>query len=92
MQEFEEYLTNKKISTSAFRETEPELWEEWSALFAKVHPNSFTQQKLFLINTIRRKFPLGDNTETEQDKVVILAKPKPKFKITARPKKDEDQS
>lgn len=92
MQEFEEYLVNKKISTEAFRKAEPELWEEWSILFTKVHPNSFTQQKLFLINAVRRRFPLENNAETEQEKTVTQAKPKPKFKIPARPKKDEDQS
>ncbi|WPP49024.1 hypothetical protein [Catalinimonas niigatensis] len=92
MQEFEEYLTNKKIDAKALRETEPHLWEEWISLFAKVHPNSFSQQKLFLINAVRRRFPLENNAETEQEKTVTQAKPKPKFKIPAKPKKDEDQS
>lgn len=90
MQEFEEYLTNKKIDAHAFKEAEPSLWEEWMSLFAKVHPNSFSQQKLFLINAIRRKFPLEDNAETEQEKIVTQAKPKPKFKIPARPKSEDN--
>lgn len=90
MQEFEEYLTNKKIDAKALKEAEPGLWEEWLTLFSKVHPNSFTQQKLFLMNGIRRKFPLREMSETEQEAAVTKAKPKPKFKIPSRPKKEGD--
>lgn len=90
MQEFEEYLTNKKIDTKTFREIAPEVWEEWLHLFSKVHPNSFTQQKLFLINSVRRKFPLNEVAEAKQETNIQQAKPKPKFKIPSRPKKGEE--
>jgi hypothetical protein len=54
----EEYLTSKKIDSAAFLKAEPELWKSWNVEFQQMHPNSFTVQKLNLINPIRRKYPL----------------------------------
>lgn len=88
MQEFEEYLSVKKIDPAAFRQAEPEVWEEWQRLFSEVHPNNFTQQKLFLINPIRRKYPLKEEVAPDKP-AAASAKPKPKFKIPPRPKKKE---
>lgn len=87
MQEFEEYLSSKKIDPVAFRQAEPEIYNEWQQLFSELHPNSFTQQKLFLINPIRRKYPLKE--EVTPDKPAASPKPKPKFKIPPRPNKKE---
>jgi hypothetical protein len=56
MNEFEQYLSDKKIDSAAFKAHEPERWQEWYELFATSHPNSFTAQKLFLINKIRLKY------------------------------------
>jgi hypothetical protein len=55
---FEEYLTSKKIDSQAFRSAELELWSAWKSEFEQIHPNSFTVQKLNLINPIRRKYLL----------------------------------
>lgn len=57
--EFEEFLKSKKIDPEKFKSSEPHRWEEWKALFEMVHPKSFVSQKLFLINGIRRKYPLA---------------------------------
>jgi len=57
---FEEYLITKKINTSAFKKAEPTRWSEWEKEFTQIHPNSFTTQKLYLINPIRRKYPLQE--------------------------------
>jgi len=57
---FEEYLISKKINTSAFKNAEPVRWSEWEREFAQIHPNSFTTQKLYLINPIRRKYPIQE--------------------------------
>ncbi|MGB3585854.1 MAG: hypothetical protein WBA23_04910 [Tunicatimonas sp.] len=57
MDTFEEYLTKKKIDSTAFRQSEELMWQDWSELFQAIHPDSFTAQKLFLINKIRRRFP-----------------------------------
>jgi hypothetical protein len=56
--DFETYLTSKKIDSIAFRNAEPELWSEWNSEFDQMHPDSFTMQKLNLINPIRRKYTL----------------------------------
>ncbi len=55
---FEEYLTQKKINAQAFQQGEPERFEEWKQLFDQIHPDSFTAQKKFLINPLRRKYSL----------------------------------
>lgn len=55
---FEEYLVSKKIDATLFQEKENALWVTWKDEFDTMHPNSFTAQKLYLINPIRRKYPL----------------------------------
>lgn len=55
---FDEYLSGKKIDSAAFKVAEAERWKEWENEFAQLHPDSFTLQKLNLINPIRRKYPL----------------------------------
>jgi hypothetical protein len=54
----EAYLISKKIDSAAFLKAEPDLWKSWDFEFQQMHPNSFTIQKLNLINPIRRKYPL----------------------------------
>jgi hypothetical protein len=56
--DFESYLIAKKIDSSAFRKAEPEVWDLWKREFEQIHPDSFTMQKLNLINPIRRKYTL----------------------------------
>jgi len=53
---FEAYLISKKIDPGAFKEGEPDVWHSWKKEFEQIHPNSFTVQKLNLINPIRRKY------------------------------------
>jgi hypothetical protein len=55
---FEEYLKSKKIDAPAFEKAEPMLYSSWKAEFSQMHPNSFTVQKLNLINPVRRKYQL----------------------------------
>jgi len=55
---FEEYLVSKKINSAVFREKEQAVWAAWQIEFEQMHPNSFTIQKLNLINPVRRKYPL----------------------------------
>jgi hypothetical protein len=55
---FDAYLESKKIDSSAFKAADPELWKSWEAEFSQMHPASFTTQKLYLINPIRRLHPL----------------------------------
>jgi hypothetical protein len=58
--DFEAYLVSKKIDSVAFKRAEPVLWEQWQHQFEQMHPNSFTVQKLNLINPIRRKYQLHE--------------------------------
>lgn len=60
---FEEYLLEKKINCAAFKTAEPARWSEWDREFVQVHPDSFTLQKLNLINPIRRKYPLLQSSQ-----------------------------
>lgn len=55
---FEEYCISKNIHPEAFEKAEPALFAELKVIFDQVSPISFTQQKLFLINNIRRKYQL----------------------------------
>ncbi len=64
LEAFKEYLLNKKIDEGRFKLDEPNLWNEWKATFEQVHPDSFTAQKLYLINKIRRKYPLKVEQKT----------------------------
>lgn len=74
---FEEYLISKKIDSQAFRAAEPALWNEWNGLFEAMSPASFTAQKLYLINPLRRKYAM---------KVVeVAAAPKVSAPAAARP-------
>jgi len=57
---FEEYLLSKKINALAFKSADPEQWEKWQQEFSRIHPNSFTTRNLYLINPIRRKYPLRE--------------------------------
>jgi hypothetical protein len=63
----EAYLISKKIDAGAFLKAEPALWKTWSDEFEQMHPNSFTVQKLNLINPIRRKYPLSQVPEKQPE-------------------------
>jgi hypothetical protein len=56
--DFEAYLISKKIDSGRFLKAEPEVWKTWKSEFDQMHPNSFTAQKLYLINPVRRKYQL----------------------------------
>jgi Fe-S cluster biosynthesis and repair protein YggX len=79
--DFETYLISKKIDSAAFRKAEPEVWNAWKNEFEQVHPNSFTVQKLNLINPIRRKYLLQESQEkkaTESTPSIPVPPPAPR--------------
>ena len=55
---FEEYLAGKRIDAARFRQGEPMRWLEFEAIFGQMHPESFTTQKKFLLNDLRRRYLL----------------------------------
>lgn len=71
---FEEYIIGKKIDAKAFKAKEPQVWAAWQAEFQQMHPKSFTAQKLYLINPIRRKYTLAEEN---------VPKPAPVEKVNA---------
>ncbi|WP_323757714.1 hypothetical protein [Roseivirga sp.] len=79
---FETYLKDKKIDSAAFQKGQPEQWSKFKALYDQMHPNSFTAQKLYLINPIRRAFPLKEEAPEKAATTVQAARPK----VMMRPK------
>lgn len=53
-----EYLAQKKIDAPAYQQGDPAQYAAFEQEFLQMHPNSFTAQKLYLINEIRRLYPL----------------------------------
>jgi hypothetical protein len=53
---FDDYLLSKKIDAVRFEQQEQLLFSDWRHLFGQMHPDSFTAQKKFLINKLRRKY------------------------------------
>lgn len=85
---FEAYLASKKIDSAAFRSAEPELWESWKEEFEAIHPNSFTVQKLNLINPVRRKYHLGQAPVVKSaEPGAQAAAPQPPSQAAAKPAK-----
>ncbi|MEJ2005222.1 MAG: hypothetical protein P8X57_09725 [Cyclobacteriaceae bacterium] len=90
--EFDDYLISKKIDPEAFKKNEPDQYQEFAGLFMQMHPQSFTMQKLYLINGIRRSFPLPpekwvkDKPAASKPAKPVIKKPKapsgskPKFR------------
>ena len=60
--EFEEYLKQKKIDPEAFKTVDSARFQEWKEMFVTMHPDSFTAHKKFLINEIRRRYHLNDES------------------------------
>lgn len=79
--DFKSYLIKKKIDPEAFAKGQPERFEEFKSLFDQVHPDSFTAQKLFLINPIRRTYPLKEEIVEKTDKKPMMRPKIPKPKI-----------
>jgi hypothetical protein len=79
---FEVYLSSKKIDSEKFRQAESSTWADWKATFEQMHPNSFTAQKLYLINPVRRKYPLTETPAPPVSAPTAAAKPKMKPKIS----------
>ncbi|HEY5751439.1 MAG TPA: hypothetical protein VIU12_35515 [Chryseolinea sp.] len=72
---FEAYLASKKIDSAAFQHAEPVLWGQWQIQFEQMHPNSFTVQKLNLINPIRRKYQLKEEAVKAEPKAAVVKTP-----------------
>jgi hypothetical protein len=85
---FEEYLVSKKIDQKTFKQAELKLYESWKVEFETMHPNSFTAQKLYLINPIRRKYILKE----EAVKFPVAAAVAEKEEVQHSVEKTDEQS
>lgn len=65
------YLITKKIDPDQMKKGDPERYQEFNRLFSQIHPDSFTSQKLFLLNKLRRKYKL-----TAEQGEKVIEKPK----------------
>lgn len=74
---FEAYLTSKKVNSDAFKKAEPDLWNSWKEEFEQMHANSFTVQKLNLINPVRRKYQLTISADEKKTAEPAAPSPKP---------------
>lgn len=85
MTEFATYLTGKRIDSEKFEKGDPTTYSEYQEQFEQMHPASFTSQKLFIINNLRRSYPITD----ENGDVIEAPKARPFGKPAAprpRPK------
>ena len=55
---FEEYLISKKIDRNLFENSDSDLFHSWGTMFDQIHPSSFNEQNKFIVNKIRRKYPI----------------------------------
>ena len=53
---FTEYCNSKSINAIQFKRSDEILYNDLEVYFNQVHPDSFTAQKLFLINELRRRY------------------------------------
>ncbi len=72
---FESYCRKKKIDPDLFLNADPEKFKEWETIFMQVHPDSFTEQKKFLINPIRKLYTLKENPVDKPIASAAIAKP-----------------
>lgn len=82
IKDFDAFLLEKKIDAQAFKNADFAQWEKLKLLYDQVSPSSFTAQKLFLINPIRRRFLLKE----EAVKSEAVVQPRPKVVMRPKPK------
>lgn len=70
----------------AFSAAEPALFKTWESEFDQMHPNSFTVQKLNLINPVRRKYQLKVEDAPKTQAPAPEESPKAEATPTAAPK------
>lgn len=54
--EFDDYLAQKKIDVVRFQKLDSERYTAWKREFEQMSPASFTVQKKFLLNDVRRQY------------------------------------
>lgn len=93
--DFVAYLTSKNIDSQKFELNDKPTFQTWEREFAQMNPNSFTSQKLFTINQIRKKHQLHIGAKPKapkpveatisQQNVVVDAENKPTKPLFKKP-------
>lgn len=65
MSEFTAFLHQKRIDAARFEAKEGALFGTWSDEFAQQNPQSFFEQKRFLINNLRHAYPYTPPVEAK---------------------------
>ncbi len=73
--DFVAYLISKNIDPQKFEASEEATFQKWKEEFAQIHPKSFTSQKLFVINEIRRRFQLHLGAKPKEKAVKPVENP-----------------
>lgn len=81
---FKEYCRSKSIDPDLFKHSESFRFSKFEEEYNQMSPESFTAQKLFLLNEIRRRFNFV-KPKDEKSKTQAVAKPKT-VKLTSKPK------
>lgn len=76
---FDAYLQSKKIDAARFQAAEQAQYQKLKQVYEETGAVNFTQQKLFLINPLRRKYKWKEGPQE-------TAAPAPKMKPTIKPK------
>lgn len=78
--DFKQYLASKRIDAQKFAAAKAVQYTAWEKAFEQMSPDSFTSQKKFLINKIRRAYWLEQVAEEVKEVKKVAAKPvmKPK--------------
>lgn len=69
--DFVAYLISKNIDNQKFESSDQALFSLWQQEFMLMNPKSFTAQKLFAINNVRRKYQLHMGAKPKEKAVVV---------------------
>ncbi|QSE97483.1 hypothetical protein [Fulvivirga lutea] len=64
--DFIEYLKSKKIDPKLYEAGDQKQYLKFKQEYEQMHPNSFTSQKLFLINDLRRRYLLSEAKDSKE--------------------------
>jgi peroxiredoxin len=53
-----QFCEKKKIDFEKLAKEEPDLFKKWNLMLEQMNEESFTMRELYIINKIRRKYPL----------------------------------
>ena len=84
--DFKQYLASKRINAQKFAAEKAVQYTAWEKAFEQMSPDSFTSQKKFLINKIRRAYWLEQVAEEVKEVKKVAAKPVMKPKPAGAPK------